>query len=386
MNESFVWTNMPTENATGIPMSSSLPKSPFALHQDVFNLYAIIVNAICTPIVAIFGLCLNGVGIFVLWNDLKFNKQSIYRYMLALMVFDNIYLIVGLILGTVSIINEFDFDLANILFMHGSYLTGYLDMVIYHASSAILVVMASERFKALVWPLAFKQSCLARYPWTIIISIFVLGILFASPFPLSFDVITINRGNKTILGIRRKEELIDFYDWYNLIETLVSGVYPIVMVFLNFAIPIAYCRVMNKRRALRSNNTQQDSQQLKVTIMVILIAMLYVLLSIPKLMLQTLFFMDNQYNFDGAYVQTFYFFTFTGDLFARINSANDFFIYVLVSRRYRNILYRIVMKYVACSKKYKNLNDIFRNANSDVIETEKQKSMTQISVVDGSEK
>jgi len=49
-------------------------------------------------------------------------------------------------------------------------------------------------------------------------------------------------------------------------------------------------------------------------------------------------------------------------------------------------LYRIVMKYVACSKKYKNLNDIFRNANSDVIETEKQKSMTQISVVDGSEK
>ena len=114
--------------------------------------------------------------------------------------------------------------------------------------------------------------------------------------------------------------------------------------------------------------------------------MLYVLLSIPKLMLQTLFFMDNQYNFDGAYVQTFYFFTFTGDLFARINSANDFFIYVLVSRRYRNILYRIVMKYVACSKKYKNLNDIFRNANSDVIETEKQKSMTQISVVDGSEK
>ena len=72
-------------------------------------------------------------------------------------------------------------------------------------------------------------------------------------------------------------------------------------------------------------------------------------------------------------MQTFFFLTFTGDLFARINSANDFFIYVLVSRRYRNILYRIVMKYVACSKKYKNLNDIFRNVNSDVIETGKTK-------------
>ena len=92
-----------------------------------------------------------------------------------------------------------------------------------------------------------------------------------------------------------------------------------------------YCRVMNKRRALQSCNSKQDSQQLKVTIMVILIAILYVLLSIPKLMLQTLFFMDNQYNFDGAYMQTFFFLTFTGDLFARINSANDFFIYVLVS-------------------------------------------------------
>lgn len=354
-----------TNATTGQVLVPPLPKSIFEIPHDIFKIYAFITNIIATSIVCILGITGNSLGVLILWHGLKFRKQSIHCYMIALMTFDNVYLMIGLIVATGSIIQEYDFWLATTMFVHLSFMTGYLDIVFYHASSSMLIVMALERLNALVRPFTVKESWLSLHPIKIIVSITGFNIIFALPFPISFRIVERPVGNLTFYNIQRKDELRQFYDQYNFIETFISGLYPIIMLVLNIAIPIAYCRVTNKRRVTLPNKSVDDTQQFKITMTVLWISVLYTILAVPKLFLQVLFYMDNNYNFDGIFVSTFYFLTFAGDILARLNAANDFFIYVLVSKRYRKILWLLLTRKFNKTHSYKSTDEIFKDASQN---------------------
>ena len=330
----------------------------FAFHEQ----YMFIVYAILTPIICVIGLCGNGLGLFVVWHDFKHQKPSVYRYMFALMIFDNVYLVVGVTLGAVTILQEFNWDLANVLLVHLTYGTGYLDSLIYHTTSVLLIVMSLERLNALLRPLSFNQSWLCRYPIRIVCLTFVVLAIAILPFPLSFEIVPWKYFNRSAIFLQVKPEFLEFYIHYSFGETILSCLYPVVMLILNIAVLIAYGQYVHRRRAHFATASTIDSQQLKVTLLVLWVTVLYTLLAAPKIFLQTLIFIDSNYDFSGKYWLTFYFLTSTGDLFARLNSANDFFIYILVSGRYRKLLSAMFDKCCLRKRTYRSFSDIFSHS------------------------
>ena len=350
-------------NTTTLQYGNPTEKGVFEIPLEFFLQYSFIGNVIVTPIICIMGICGNSLGVYVLKRECRHQELGVYRYMLALMVFDNIYLLLGLAISTTSIIEVFDWYLANMLITHFTYVAGYLDLVIYHTSSVLLTVMALERLNALVRPFTVRRSWLSKYPLRLIAAIFVFSVVYILPYPFCFETTTVksSQDNLTMHVLQVKPEVAEFYVKYSFVETIVSCLYPIVMLVINIAIPIAYRRVVQQRKMDLPNVSTKDTQQLKVTLMIVWIAVMYILLAIPKIFMQSLIFIDGDYNFDGKYSLTFYFLVFTGDIFARLNAANDFFIYVLVSERHRKMLKFMLCKCCISSDNF--FSDIYRSAS-----------------------
>ena len=383
MDKTFNRTSF--DDMTNIGQQSEPTRAAFEISLELFNECTFVVNVILTPIICTIGLCGNGVGLFVMWHDFKYQKQSIYRYMFALMAFDNVYLLVGLAIGIVSIIQVYNWDLANWLLMHMTFVTGFLDVVSYHTTSILLMAMALERLSALLRPLAMKQTLLYRYPVHISVIIFLIFAVLILPFPAGVEIIEQTYMNRTILNIQSRAEFVEFLALWHRGETIISTIYPVLMLIFNIAIPIAYCRYLHRRSNLTSGGSS-DTQQLRITIMVLWVTILYMLLAVPKIFLQVIIlFVDKAYDHDGIHSLTFYLFTFVGDLFARVNAANDFLVYVLVSERYRKILYVLFTRCWSKQNEYKKVNDIFRHAANNFSNNKSEKQKTYASVTEKSE-
>ena len=316
-------------------------KPAFYISFMFYLRYHFYVNVIVSPLICVLGLSGNVVGMRIVWEDLNKRNCSTYLYMFALMVFDSTLLFTGLVIGIISIIEQYDWFLANIIFTYFSFIAGYVDFVVFHSASVLLIIMSLERLFALTSPFEVRLSLLSRYPRRIVLIIFILAVFINMPFPFCFEIISIKGySNKSFVNIRIKSDLATFYEQYSLAETILSCIYPIILLFINIILPIIYCSLANQRkRSLPNGSTSTHLHQYKVTILVLTIAISYVVLSIPKIMLQTLIFIDPDYGLNGVFSFTFYFFTITGDLLARLNAANDFFIYLMVSKRYRKILF-----------------------------------------------
>lgn len=326
-------------------ISNSNKQPIFTITPDFYRQYFFIGNVIVSPVICILGICGNIVGLKVLWKDIQSSKQSTYRYMFALMIFDNAILFTGLVIGIVSVIEYINWFLANRIFTHNAFVAGYIDFVSYHCSSLLLIVMSLERLKALIRPLEVRLSWLYSYPKQIIVIIFITSAITNLPFPFLFEVIT-SRGanNSTYFNLRIKPDLMQFYEKYSFVETVVGCFYPILLLVLNIAIPVTYCWIMRQRRLKFPSACPHRNRQMKVTMLVLWISVMYVLHSLPKLFLQTLIFIDHDYDFNGAFYLHFFTLTFTSDILARLNAANDFLIYFLVSERYRLILLNLCCK------------------------------------------
>lgn len=317
----------------------------FGITREFTDNYDIVIHVYVNTAVCILGLFGNTLGIMVLLKDIQCSRASIYRYMLALMVFDNVYLFLGLASSAVAIIKAYDFYLHNFINNHFPFVSGFLDMMAFHVSSIILIIMALERLNALVRPLQVKHSCFSKCPVKIILLVFVGVVVYLLPFPFCFEVLdSKDQENKTLYFLQTKPDFFDFYTNYNLVETVITCLYPVALLVINIAIPIFYCRAVQKRKTdLRSSS--YDNQQLKITFVVLWLAFLYTVFATPKVFSQCLIYIDYNYQFDGKYAPTFFFLLFTGNLFQTLNAANDFFVYILISKRDRNIL-----RFIICEK------------------------------------
>lgn len=316
----------------------------FGITQEFSHAYEYVVNVYINSVVCVLGLLGNTLGVHVLRKDLK-NRTSTYRYMLALMLVDNVALVLGIVNSILTIIGLYDIYLHNFITNHLPFVSAFVDSTSFHGSSIILLIMSLERLNALIRPFKVKQSWFSNYPDKTIILIFIIIIVFLLPFPFSFEVLSFtNHENRTVYILRTKPSHINFYNIYNFAETLITCVYPVVLLFINIAIPIVYRHVVQKRKSeLRTSSNV--NQQLRITLVVLWLAISYTMFLIPEIFLQCLIYLDYNYQSDGKYAPTFYFFLYTGDLLHRLNAANDFYIYILISERERKII-----RYMFCKQ------------------------------------
>lgn len=329
----------------------------FRISKEGYESFAFVSNIITTPILCVFGILGNSLGLGVLWKDTKEQRLSIYFYLCVLTLFDNMYLFVGLLRSIPHVIHLYDEQLANYTEEHMKLGTIYVDMVLAHTSHAIIIVMSMERLLALKCPFTVKHFWISRYPKCLILVCFIINVIFLIPYPLYFEVASYDQDNTTIYYLQFQNEAEATMDTYMLIQTFVDYVIPVCVVFfINVAIPIVYSREMRQRREM-FNMTMQglNSQQTKITTTVFCITLMYFLLSLPNVFIKILAFTDDGYSFDGKYKLSFWFFIDISNLFSYINAANDFVIYILVSDHSRQMF---IDMYCWCSHRSQEQQDL----------------------------
>lgn len=326
---------------------SSQEESSSGLTVDTYKKFAFAINIIVIPILCTFGIIFNGLGLGVIWPDIRQQKWSIYTYLCALTLSDMIYLAIGLIRTIPTIMKTLSVENAEYVEEHMKRWTIYLDMVFSHTSVAIIIVMSFERMIALVRPLQVKRTWFAKFPVGIIMSSFLINVIFLLPFVVYLEVASFQKGNETKYFIRFNPDIEADMDRYMIAQTVVDYIIPaICLLVTNITIPIKYYQV-TKHRLTKFNVTPGsfNNRQLKITSTVFAITVMYFLLSVPNLSIKMLGFIDEEYSFDGKHKLVFWFAIDLSNLFFYINAANDCVIYILVSDYYRKVFRR---KYCGC--------------------------------------
>lgn len=319
-------------------------KQPFLLiTQETYTQNNFITSIILTPIISVLGILGNSVGLRVLGKDPNKRQMTIYTYLLSLMAFDIVYLILGLSVTATEGSSLFDKYLGNEIIENFGIYRGYIDIVLNHISTALLIYMSLERLLALICPFKVKNSCLSKYPRVIIFATVVGSAVSLLPFVLSIRVVCFtNEENRTAYTTALVPEYVDLFENFIFVQNiLLHFLCPIAILVLNLGIAISYSR-FKKQRSSALKTSQSDDR--KITIVVLSVATMYFVLSLPNLFIKTVMFLDSDYSFYGRFRIAFFFFINIGDLLARINAATDFLIYILVCGHYRALVMSMICK------------------------------------------
>lgn len=316
--------------------------------KEAYESFAFYSHIIVTPVLCIFGIIFNSLGLGVIWPDVKQQKMSIYTYLCALTLSDMIYLVIGVIRTFPTILKNLGVENAGFVEEYMKRWSIYFDMVFSHTSLALILVMSFERMLALVRPFKVKRTWFAKYPLGIIILCFTVNIIFLLPFIVYMEVASFTAGNKTVYFIQFNPAVKEDMDRYHIAQTVVDYFIPAVCLLVtNITIPIKYYRVTQFRKTTFNETSRSfTSRQMKITSTVFAITFMYFLLSVPNLTLKILGFVDADYSFDGKHKLVFWFAIDLSNLFTYINAANDCVIYILVSDYYRGVFKR---KYCNCN-------------------------------------
>lgn len=365
------------EIAGMVPMNSSFgfeDKEPiFHISPTAFRQFALAVNVILTPIICTAGLIGNSIGLIVLSKDPNKKSMTIYTYLISLMAVDVAYLALGFGVAVLDAIEYHDWYLGNLIIRNGWRYIAYVHTVLKHMFSSLLLFMSIERLMSLLRPYTVKDSFVSKYPKRIITICFIVFSLYLIPWAAAFETTSFEDSkNRTVYMNYIDEGYQEFFEYYSYFETaMLHCMCPLTVLLLNISIAVAYSKFL-RQRSSNLKSAQSIEGQNKITAVVLCVAGLYVILSLPSLLIQTLIFFDKDYTFYGRFKLQFFVLVFLGDLLVRINAANDFYMYILISSRYRGMLNTNFCKcfkergHPAIESKYKDDSDTHPTSSSSL--------------------
>ena len=320
---------------------------------ELYTRFIFVWEIVLGPIVCVLGIAGNILSMIVLSKDPNNKLQSVYFNLTSLLAFDIAFLFFGLLFSINEMVKFTHPHLEGNLL--GSFLSfkGYIFMVLRHMTAMMLIVMSIERWMSLVFPYTVKMSCISMYPRTIMMVSFVIAAAYLIPFigplgsPPQFGGQQANSSdNSTMLGPPGppaakgpRGPSSPAFDAFVFVETIILHyIGPAILLIFNVAIVIAYRRFVSNR----PSSSKKGDNQNRITLVVLGVASLYIVLTLPILFSNTLVFIDPDYKMGGIYESTFKFFIDLGDLFGQVYAATDFFVYILVSKRYREIFTSMV--------------------------------------------
>lgn len=308
----------------------------FDISPEILSAFIYIVNIILTPIVGVIGLTGNIIGLYLLRIESVRRPLTFNIYLKALLLVDSSYLALGIIAAIVDVVNLLQ-DNGNFLAAHFEFYKIYFDTCLSVLSVCMVIVLSMERLASLLWPFTVKKIFLSRHPLIVVVIAFITSTGVYSFLPLSTTVmISPNSENMTEYMIGIKPGYQTLVDWFTVVTFTISyNILPVLVLVLNISIIIFFSRYTTKLSThVRSNKTKD--YQSKITIIVVCVAGLYIVLSVPNIFVQVLILLDDDYKIDGKFKLFFFFFLHLGDFLLRINAAADFYIYMAVAQNFRS--------------------------------------------------
>ena len=170
-------------------ITDNTERGPFIFFSgDFIRTFDIIINAIITPFVCVIGIVLNSVGLSLLRRDSNTNSQSFQFHMLCLLFVQTATLLLGLLRSVPVIIETYDYYLGHNIQTHWQPWVVYLDKLLNHMSTFILLAMSIERLCLLVKPFTFKEYLLTRRPKTTVFIASCVSAVYLIPFAVCLQV------------------------------------------------------------------------------------------------------------------------------------------------------------------------------------------------------
>lgn len=325
----------------------SAKSNPDDEKQPMFNIseqfledYIFILNVILGPCVCVIGIFGNSLGLYVLFKDPKRAEVPIFLYLLCLLLSDIIYLLSALFSCVVDVISVYNHNLGNYIRIHAERQVSFLDILFYHVTVYTLTIMSLERLMIITSPLKKRDFFLSRYPRLVVSVGLLLFLGYLVPWPICLKVATFQtKDNRTELGLKIKDGFEQLYQVIFTTETiLLNYIAPVIVLAINALILFFFARYLRQKSKILELRRADSRNQVKITALVLVVCVFYLLLSVPSIFGQTLIMVDEDYGFRGRFKSHFFFFYHTGNFFTRFNAALDFYIYIVVSSRYRALI------------------------------------------------
>ena len=317
-------------------ITDNTERGPFIFFSgDFIRTFDIIINAIITPFVCVIGIVLNSVGLSLLRRDSNTNSQSFQFHMLCLLFVQTATLLLGLLRSVPVIIETYDYYLGHNIQTHWQPWVVYLDKLLNHMSTFILLAMSIERLCLLVKPFTFKEYLLTRRPKTTVFIASCVSAVYLIPFAVCLQVKSFfNTNNITEYTLTSAPPCTTYLVYVLYVETfLLRFLSPVLVLICNIAIAIAFHRVVNTKQPMSHNSASRENQLTRLTSVLLTIMILYLLLAMPDLFIQMLSFVHTEYDFDGKYKNVFFFFINLSNLFMNVNAGCAAIVYILASKR-----------------------------------------------------
>lgn len=305
------------------------------ISNETFEKFSLISGIIITPIICVLGIIGNTIGLALLCKTSRIGRLSFHNYMLALLTIHLMTLLVGLVRWIPAMIKTRDRYLGNYTEEHMRVLCVYIDFVLLHISSFILITMSVERLLSLVRPFTFKAFCPTRHPRMTIFVCTMISITYLFPFALFFTVdSSLNADNQTEFFMTVKDNWKEEMNSMLYVETtIIHFVCPAAVLVLNIAIPAVFYQSLKTNAVYFRYETARGKQLKKMTGIVLSITGTYFLLSLPNMSAHILTMTSDQYKFNGQHRNVFYLFIGLGNIFFYLNAGGAAVIYILSSRR-----------------------------------------------------
>ena len=326
-------SNEPNETTT----ASALPPLNTFLNDKDYEYYKFIIYSFVIPSICFCGIVGNLMAVAVLYRTARQLKQSIYIYMCALTMVDTIYMLFSFIRSIPAIIKNFDKILFNYLYHRTLPALVFFDVSLHAVSALVLILMSTERFIAIRHPLSVKRYLIAKKPFVFIGCVSIMAFIITLPLPFLMKATeSCSEQNVTVYDTIVDPKTADIFETYFAMETILLSYMPFVAILgLNIAIPVAYHKTKKQRERIMTSVNAAINSNLRIVATVFIVLLMYTLLALPQMFLQTLSMLDMRFSVQGSEKNMFFFLSDVSNVFINLSMAIDFIIYVLMSKVYR---------------------------------------------------
>ena len=291
------------------------------------------------PVVSLVGMFGNICGVWYILHE-KMVRQPFHLYLLALMFTDLVFLLLSVVRNALIFAEYHDHYLADMISCRYSTRLRHTQSTVYNSCALLITLMALERLVNIMFPLRVKLFSLRGYTIGLITFVTVFTLVTLWPVVVQgmlvekYDVAT----NKTICVFTRSQWDIDNADLmsgYTLCIIIFMRICPAVVTLVSNVILVVYLtRQRRIRQALFDKKTDQEN---KINLMLFVLSACLVLSLIPTTasIILTRFY-RHTYGSKGEGYYTQQFIRDFAYLMRVISSANDFFVYILISKTSRN--------------------------------------------------
>ena len=333
-NDSAVNSSMTNSCVSSTPLYTDGIMTKAQLDLALFLIYQIFV-----PVISLIGITGNILGVIVLFQTRE--KTAFSVYLKALTISDIFILCCGMLQFLCHLMAAHLRSIATLTSAYCQLIISFgIGNFLWNFSSSIITIMSVQRFVAIAFPFRIRRFFLKTHPRRVIAALLVIQVILRTP-SLTWTEIVSKNGCGSAVTVY----YLDYRDWSR--DLMFRRVFYYFLIVWDMIIPVTTVIVMNiailvflKRRPEfpeGAGDRQTRTAEHKITVTLLVLSTFYVVSVIPHMTLYLVVTLGPKFTLTSKEYYLYSTIINTNILMVLLNSANDFFIYILASNHFRSM-------------------------------------------------